>query len=101
MVSQEPCRCLTNRLPPADREHLAAETCEYFYVVLLDNKNRKLRDVMVSKGSLTVKRISTEPGEESLGHNAFWKKPSFRPDLRMSAGEDRADRNPAFIRTAS
>jgi DNA repair protein RadC len=36
------------------REHLAAETCEFFYAVLLDNKNRKLRDVMVSKGSLTA-----------------------------------------------
>ncbi len=36
------------------REHLAAETCEQFYAVLLDNKNRKLRDVMVSKGSLTA-----------------------------------------------
>lgn len=35
------------------REHLAAEVVEHFYVVLLDNKNRKLRDVLVSKGSLT------------------------------------------------
>jgi DNA repair protein RadC len=36
------------------REHLASEQCEAFYAVLLDNKNRKLRDVMVSKGSLTA-----------------------------------------------
>ena len=36
------------------RENLAAETCEYFYAVLLDNKHRKIRDVMVSKGSLTA-----------------------------------------------
>lgn len=36
------------------REHLAAEICEYFYAVLLDNKHRKLRDVVVSKGSLTA-----------------------------------------------
>jgi DNA repair protein RadC len=36
------------------REHLAAETCEHFYAVLLDNKNRKLREILVSKGSLTA-----------------------------------------------
>jgi DNA repair protein RadC len=36
------------------RERLAAEICEYFYAVLLDNKHRKLRDVMLSKGSLTA-----------------------------------------------
>ncbi len=36
------------------REHLAAEPCELFYAVLLDNKHRKIRDVMVSKGSLTA-----------------------------------------------
>lgn len=36
------------------RERLAAETCEHFYAVLLDNKHRKLRDVLVSKGSLTA-----------------------------------------------
>jgi DNA repair protein RadC len=36
------------------REHLATEQCEFFYAVLLDNKNRKLRDIMVSKGSLTA-----------------------------------------------
>jgi len=35
------------------RERLAVETCEFFYAVLLDNKHRKLRDVLVSKGSLT------------------------------------------------
>lgn len=35
------------------REHLAVEICELFYVVLLDNKHRKIRDVLVSKGSLT------------------------------------------------
>jgi len=36
------------------RERLADEMCELFYAVLLDNKHRKLRDVMVSKGSLTA-----------------------------------------------
>jgi DNA repair protein RadC len=36
------------------REHLADEMCEHFYAVLLDNKHRKIRDVMVSKGSLTA-----------------------------------------------
>ncbi len=36
------------------RERLAAETVEYFIAVLLDNKNRKLRDVVVSMGSLTA-----------------------------------------------
>lgn len=35
------------------REHLAAETVEHFIVVLLDQKHRKLKDVLVSKGSLT------------------------------------------------
>lgn len=35
------------------REHLAMEVVEHFYAVLLDNKHRKLRDILVSKGSLT------------------------------------------------
>jgi DNA repair protein RadC len=35
------------------RERLASETVEHFYAVLLDNKHRKLREVLVSKGSLT------------------------------------------------
>ncbi len=35
------------------RERLAAETVEHFIAVLLDNKNRKLRDVEVGLGSLT------------------------------------------------
>jgi len=35
------------------REHLAAEVVEHFYAVLLDTKHRKLRDVLLSKGSLT------------------------------------------------
>ena len=36
------------------REHLAAETIEHFFVVLLDNKHRKIRDVEVARGSLTA-----------------------------------------------
>lgn len=36
------------------RERLAIEIVEIFIAVLLDNKHRKLRDVMVSKGSLTA-----------------------------------------------
>ena len=36
------------------RERLAAERTEHFYVILLDNKHRKIKDVMVSKGSLTA-----------------------------------------------
>jgi DNA repair protein RadC len=36
------------------RERLAAETVEHFIAVLLDNKNRKLRDVEVGLGSLTA-----------------------------------------------
>ncbi len=36
------------------RERLAAETREHFYAVLLDNKNRKLKDVLLSLGSLTA-----------------------------------------------
>ena len=35
------------------RERLASEPVEYFYAVLIDTKNRKLRDVLVSKGSLS------------------------------------------------
>jgi DNA repair protein RadC len=35
------------------RERLASEPVEYFYAVLVDNKHRKLRDVLVSKGSLS------------------------------------------------
>ena len=36
------------------REHLAAENREHFYAVLLDNKHRKIRDVLLSLGSLTA-----------------------------------------------
>lgn len=36
------------------REHLGSERVEHFYAVLLDNKHRKLRDVLLSKGSLTA-----------------------------------------------
>lgn len=36
------------------RERLASASVEHFIVVLLDNKNRKLRDVTVSLGSLTA-----------------------------------------------
>ena len=35
------------------RERLAAELREHFVAVLLDNKNRKLRDIIVAIGSLT------------------------------------------------
>jgi len=35
------------------RERLASETVEFFIAVLLDNKHRKIRDVVVSQGSLT------------------------------------------------
>lgn len=36
------------------RERLAAETVEFFIAVLLDNKHRKLRDLVVGQGSLTA-----------------------------------------------
>jgi DNA repair protein RadC len=36
------------------RERLAAEAVELFLCVLLDNKHRKLADIVVSKGSLTA-----------------------------------------------
>lgn len=36
------------------RERLGSEPVELFFAVLLDNKHRKLRDVIVSKGSLTA-----------------------------------------------
>jgi len=35
------------------RERLAEERHEQFYAVLLDNKNRKLKDIRISQGSLT------------------------------------------------
>ncbi len=35
------------------RECLAEARCEYFYALLLDNKHRKIRDVCISRGSLT------------------------------------------------
>ncbi len=35
------------------RERLALERHEEFYAVLLDNKNRKLKDIRISQGSLT------------------------------------------------
>jgi DNA repair protein RadC len=36
------------------RERLALERHEQFYAVLLDNKNRKLKDIRISQGSLTA-----------------------------------------------
>ena len=36
------------------RERLAGERHEQFYAVLLDNKNRKIKEVRVSQGSLTA-----------------------------------------------
>jgi DNA repair protein RadC len=36
------------------RERLAHERHEHFYAVLLDNKNRKLKDIRISQGSLTA-----------------------------------------------
>jgi len=36
------------------RERLACETVEMFLAVLLDNKHRKIRDVVVGQGSLTA-----------------------------------------------
>jgi DNA repair protein RadC len=36
------------------RERLADERHELFYAVLLDNKNRKIRDIRISQGSLTA-----------------------------------------------
>ena len=36
------------------RERLALERHEEFYAVLLDNKNRKLKDIRISQGSLTA-----------------------------------------------
>jgi DNA repair protein RadC len=35
------------------RERLADEVVEHFFVILLDNKHRKMRDLKVSQGSLT------------------------------------------------
>jgi DNA repair protein RadC len=39
------------------REHLADEKRELFYVVLLNNKNRKIREVKISEGSLTASLV--------------------------------------------
>ena len=39
------------------RERLEKETREIFYVVLLTNKNRKIREVKVSEGSLTASLV--------------------------------------------
>ena len=36
------------------RERLARERHELFYAVLLDNKNRKIKDIRISQGSLTA-----------------------------------------------
>jgi DNA repair protein RadC len=36
------------------RERLAEERHEQFYAVLLDNKNRKIKDIRISQGSLTA-----------------------------------------------
>ena len=39
------------------RDNLGAEKRELFYVVLLNNKNRKIRDVKISEGSLTASLV--------------------------------------------
>jgi DNA repair protein RadC len=39
------------------RDQLGKEKREFFYVVLLDNKNKKIRDVKVSEGSLTASLV--------------------------------------------
>ncbi|HLN84393.1 MAG TPA: DNA repair protein RadC, partial [Candidatus Binatia bacterium] len=39
------------------RDHLAGEKRELFYVVLLNNKNRKIREVKISEGSLTASLV--------------------------------------------
>ena len=39
------------------RDILEKEKREFFYVVLLNNKNRKLRDVKISEGSLTASLV--------------------------------------------
>jgi DNA repair protein RadC len=39
------------------RENLAGEKREQFYVVLLNNKNRKIREVKISEGSLTASLV--------------------------------------------
>jgi DNA repair protein RadC len=39
------------------RESLGREKREFFYVVLLNNKNRKIREVKVSEGSLTASLV--------------------------------------------
>jgi len=39
------------------RENLGREKREFFYVVLLNNKNRKLREVKISEGSLTASLV--------------------------------------------
>jgi DNA repair protein RadC len=39
------------------RDHLGGEKRELFYVVLLNNKNRKIREVKISEGSLTASLV--------------------------------------------
>ena len=39
------------------RENLGREKLEQFYVVLLNNKNRKIREIKVSEGSLTASLV--------------------------------------------
>jgi DNA repair protein RadC len=39
------------------RDHLEKEKRELFYVVLLNNKNRKIREVKISEGSLTASLV--------------------------------------------
>jgi DNA repair protein RadC len=39
------------------RNHLGGEKRELFYVVLLNNKNRKIREVKISEGSLTASLV--------------------------------------------
>jgi len=53
------------------REHLGSQKKELFYVLLLDGKNRKIKDVRISEGSLT----------SSLVH----PREVFNPVIRESA----------------
>jgi len=88
------------------RERLAAEPREHFYAVLLDNKTRKIRDVLLSLGSLTASIVHPRDCFHQIvrhcaaGVSCCHNYPSGDPTPSKEAclpkpGEGRTSRSPA------
>ena len=56
-VGDRPAASLSRRCVPSLPRESRREKREFFYVVLLNNKNRKIREVKISEGSLTASLV--------------------------------------------